>query len=435
MKRGAREVAADVLGRIDADDAFAAAALAKALHSEGDLSDADRGLTTALVYGVLRLRPWLRARLAAYLKNPAKLDKYTMAHLELGAYQLWVMSRIPAFAAVHEAVRLVRKKRGEGMASLTNAVLRKAGKNLPDEAELAQAYVLGVPPWVQAELRDALGPEGAEAYMRDACTAPPICLRMRPGADLEAIASGISRAQQGATVERGALPGALRVWAGGEPQLWPGHGDAWVVHEEGSQWIAATLGARAGERVLDACAGRGNKSLALADAMGGARGLVCADAYPNKLERLAEQFVRLGHEAPETVAVDWTLGAGGLEADFDRILVDAPCTGLGTMRRRPDVLSRRSEQGLAEIVALQVQVLLRAISLLKPGGTLVYAVCSVTRAEGEGVLQQVLAQCKQMQLQPFEHGALRAPQGIVRLLPATHGTDGYFVARMVREMV
>ncbi len=424
-----------MLCRIDADDAFAAAVLSKALQSEGDLSDADRGLCTALVYGVIRLRPWVRGRLAAFLKNPAKLDRYTMAHLELGAYQLWAMSRIPAFAAVHEAVRLVRKKRGDGMASLCNAVLRKASQNVPSEADLARAFVAGVPEWVQTALVDSLGPEGAASYMQNACVVPPLCLRVRSDMRADDVAQRILQSQKGAVVEPGLLPGALRVWAGGEPATWPGSGEDWVVHEEGSQWIAAAVGVEAGMRVLDACAGRGNKSLAIADALGSSQGLVCVDAYPSKLDRLAGHFEHLGYDAPETLAVDWTLGTGGLTADFDRILVDAPCTGLGTIRRRPDVLSRRSAEGLLELAELQKQILMRAVSLLKPGAELVYAVCSVTRNESEDVVAHVLASCTYMKLQPFVHGAFEAPLGMARLLPMTHGTDGYFVARLAREMV
>ena len=435
MKRGAREVAAEVLGRVDADDAYAAAALSKALGSEGDLSDADRALATALVYGVLRVRPWLWTRLGAYLKNPAKLDSYTKSHLELGAYQLWAMSKIPAFAAVNEAVRLVRKKRGDGMASLTNAVLRKVSANRPEADEVAAAFVKGVPAWVRDALVRAIGDEAADAYLRDACQAPPICLRVRPGHDVEQVQRHIAGAFPDARIEPGVLPGALRVWAAGDPNAWPGATQRWVVQEEGSQWIAALLGATAGERVLDACAGRGNKSLAVADAMGTARGLVCVDAYPNKLERLAQQFEEWGHERPGTEAVDWTLGDGGLEPSFDRILVDAPCTGLGTLRRRPDLISRRRPESLAELAETQKQVLKRVLPLLKPGGTLVYAVCSVTREEGEDAIQSVLSAFPDVKLHPFDFAGLSAPEGFARLLPTRHGTDGYFVARMTRKMV
>lgn len=321
------------------------------------------------------------------------------------------------------------------MASLTNAVLRKASQNLPNESELARAFVAGVPQWVQSALVEALGQEGAAEYMQNACIVPPVCLRVRNGASVSDVADSVGCSQKGATVEPGVLPGALRVWAAGEPAHWPGLGKAWVVHEEGSQWIAAAVGAKRGHRVLDACAGRGNKSLAIADAMGGTDGLMCVDAYPNKLERLAQEFERMGFAPPETLAVDWTLGAGGLQPDFDRILVDAPCTGLGTMRRRPDVLSRRTAEGLVEIAALQKQILERAVALLKPGGVLVYAVCSVTRQESEEVVAHVLAVCTYMKLDPFECQGLDAPNGMVRLLPMSHGTDGYFLARLVRKMV
>jgi 16S rRNA (cytosine967-C5)-methyltransferase len=207
------------------------------------------------------------------------------------------------------------------------------------------------------------------------------------------------------------------------------------------------VGARAGERVLDACAGRGNKTLALIDFTAGASPPVevqAADQHPDKLDRLAAELRRVGAAPIATHPIDWSVGIGDVpEASFDRVLVDAPCSGVGTLRRRPEIQSRRQAVDLEELSALQLRIVGNAARVVKPGGRLFYAVCSVLRDETEGVVHAVLAAHPELKLAPFDavdvdgqpladrlFGA-GATQG--RLLTHVHGTDGYFVASFVKS--
>src|SRR5262249_21615745 len=151
---------------------------------------------------------------------------------------------------------------------------------------------------------------------------------------------------------------------------------AWTVQEEGSQLVALALGARAGETILDACAGRGNKTLLLARAVLPGGAVDACDLYASKLERLRVEMARLGLAPRGTFAVDWTVGSGDVSGVYDRVLVDAPCTGIGTLRRRPDMTARRAPADLGSFAARQIAIASRAAAHVKEGGRFVYAVCS-----------------------------------------------------------
>jgi 16S rRNA (cytosine967-C5)-methyltransferase len=198
----------------------------------------------------------------------------------------------------------------------------------------------------------------------------------------------------------------------------PGYEEgAWTSQEEGSQAIALALEAKPGDVVLDACAGRGNKTGLLARLAG--ENVDAADLHPKKLERLAKELARIGVAARKTYAVDWAAGTGDVTGPYDRILVDAPCSGTGTIRRRPEILLRRTAGDLAALTKLQRAILARTSTLLRPGGTLVYAVCSILREEAE----DVVAGADELGLEM---------RSSFRLLPHEHGTDGYFACVLDR---
>jgi 16S rRNA (cytosine967-C5)-methyltransferase len=199
--------------------------------------------------------------------------------------------------------------------------------------------------------------------------------------------------------------------------------------------VALAVGAREGERVLDACAGRGNKAAILARAVGATGAVDAADLHPQKLTRLVTEMARAGEKPRATYAVDWTIGDGGIEELYDRVLVDAPCSGVGTLRRRPEILARRKDGDLGSIAKTQIAIATRAVDRVKPGGRFVYAVCSVLREEAEEIVEALLAARPDLRATPFDSDAARAVAGdapSLRLLPNREGTDGYFVASFMR---
>jgi 16S rRNA (cytosine967-C5)-methyltransferase len=434
--KGARDVAARVLVRVEKEHAFAAAALEAELSRAADLEARDRALATELVYGTLRVAPWLETQIAAHApRGTAKIDALVRACLQLAAYQLF-FTRVPAFAAVNEAVGAVREARGARVAAFANAVLRKIaaraaaerGLEGADARLLGEATVESTPSWLREGLERSLGDDGARAFLRCAVEPPAVALRVeaaleRP-AERDAWIERLRLAAPDASVEAGrASPLAILVRGAGKPQGLPGFAEgSWSVQEEGSQAAALALGAGPGETVLDACAGRGNKTALLARAVGESGAVDACDASPAKLERLEQELARVGLRARATFAVDWSVGSGEVEGLYDRVLVDAPCSGVGTLRRRPEIALRRKATDLEALARAQIAIARRAATHVRPGGTLGYVVCSVLREEAEAVVDALLEA-----LPDFRH------RESFRLLPYVHGTDGYFVATLVRR--
>ncbi len=473
----ARDVAARVLVRVEKERAFAAAALEAELGRAVQLDARDRGLATELVYGTLRVTPWLDTQLARFApRGTAKLDPHVRAFMTLAAYQLFFM-RVPAFAAVNEAVQAVRNARGPRVAAFANAVLRRvseeaaalrAGANAgpvadanahagasedaaesagaeananaqagaaPDRGRLLleSAVVESTPPWLRDALERSLGVAGARSFLRCGVEAPAVALRIEhaiePADAREAQrAEWIARlrdAVPGASIEPGhASPLAILVRGAGKPQRLPGWSEgAWSVQEEGSQVAALAVGAQPGETVLDACAGRGNKTSLLVRAVGPGGAVDACDSSPSKLERLGEELSRVGLQAHATFAVDWSVGSGEVTCAYDAVLVDAPCSGVGTLRRRPEIALRRQADDLTGLAIAQLAIAGRAASHVRPGGRLIYVVCSVLREECETVVDGLLQSTT-------EFSRAMADQ---RLLPHVDGTDGYFIARLARR--
>jgi 16S rRNA (cytosine967-C5)-methyltransferase len=436
----AREVAAQVLHRVGHDGAFAAAALEAELSQAADLDARDRALATELTYGSLRFLPWLDTRIAQFApRGTKKLDPRVRAVLRVAAYQLF-FTRIPAFAAVSQAVEGVRSLRGERMAAFANAVLRKLATlaSKTGEVDRGSALLECTAPELQTALERALGIESARAFVASAVDAPPLGLRIERATERDLWLGRLREAAGDSHFELGPWsPLAILARGVGRPQDLPGWRDgAWSIQEEGAQLAALSLGARPGEAVLDACAGRGNKTAVLARAVGPTGAVDASDSIPSKLLRLRDEMARLALAPRATFAVDWTVGSGGVPDGYDHVLVDAPCSGTGTLRRRPEMSQRRHEGDLARFSGSQIAIATRAARHVRPGGSLVYVVCSVLREEAEDVVDEVLRAVPELSAAPFEAPearAVAADASSFRLLPHVHGTDGYFVARFVRR--
>lgn len=439
-KPTARSLAAEALVRVHKDQAFAAAVLDAAFARHPDLDPRDRALATELTYGVLRTGPFMEQRLAPFAKRGIdKLDLTVRAHLLVAAYQILFLDRIPAFAAVSEAVEAIRFSRGRQLGAFANAVLRRLSEQAEGESKIAieEASKESAAPWLREALTRALGEEGALAFLSAGPIPPPLGLRLREGEDREAWISRLREAQPQASFEAGRVSSrVILVRGAGDPRKLPGFEEgAFVVQEEGSVAVASSLGAMPGETVLDACAGRGNKTSLLAQQVGEEGAVDAADLHESKLERLREELGRLGLAVRGTHPVDWTVGPGDVGRGYDRILVDAPCSGTGTLRRRPDLATRRQTIDLEEIADKQRRILSNTAKRLRKGGVLVYAVCSVLREEAEEVVEKVLSSRPELSPTPIPDPELREMANggsSLRLLPHVHGTDGYFIASFVR---
>jgi len=422
----ARDVAARVLVRVVRDSSFAAAAL-EAEFGRAKLDDRDRAFTTELVYGTLRVLPFIESEIDSRAKKPTSgLPWDARAALWIAVQQIFFM-RVPPFAAVDETVTAVRKAGGSKMSGFANAILRKIAA--APKPERARALFESCPSDLRDALVRALGDDGARQFLSESAP-PPVGLRVRSEDAIEAMTKRIAEAKPNAELARGRVsPLCINARGVGKPQSLPGYAEGDLsIQEEGSQLIALSLGVTKGERVLDACAGRGNKTGVLA--VQGANVDAC-DRDPRKLDRLAEDLARL-HVAARAFAVDWTVGSGDVSGEYDAVLVDAPCSGVGTLRRRPE-LALRERAPLADRTAAQRAIALAASKHVTRGGRFVYAVCSVLREEAEDVVEALAA--SGLEPAPFAGTSAKnaaSGAGAMRLLPYIHGTDGYFLASFRR---
>jgi 16S rRNA (cytosine967-C5)-methyltransferase len=416
----ARVIATRVLHRIAVDEAWASPALDAEIAKHGT-SERDAALATAIVYGTLRALPSTDRAIDARRDKKGALEPVVHAALRAATFQLLHL-RTPSHAVVSDAVAIVRAQRGEGLARFANAVLRKIAEDRPEEPSPPSA--LEVPRWLEDELARGVGEERARDFLALRSMPPPLALRVL-GGDRGTLIARIREARHDAEVrETRGSPMGILVSKVGDPRALPGWDRGlFAVQDEGSQLVALLAGARAGETVHRV----------------GAEGSVTAiDLHEAKLERIDAELarLRLPRERVSTMALDLSVGIGGLEGRFDRVLVDAPCTGIGTVHRRPEILLRIQPGDPARMADLQLAIARSASRMVKPGGTLVYAVCSPTRAEGPGVAERLLAEVpglailadrvKNVPLAPDADGVFRiGPYGEL----AEDGPDAYQVIR------
>jgi 16S rRNA (cytosine967-C5)-methyltransferase len=410
----------EAVRRVTDEEAFSNRVI-PGLLARSELSDRDRALATELAYGTLRRLPTIDAGLAPLLRRPL-LDAPPTARaaLRVGAYQL-LFTRVPPHAAVGETVAVV----APGERGLVNAVLRRLAADPPappeGKSDRDLALRTGVSAWMIAELRRLVGDEAEEAA---AALASPggLSLRVNPCRARHERVEGTFR-EAGLAVERGRFhPNALRL-AGGDPARLPGFAEGWfAIQDEASAWVVDVLDPRREERILDACAGPGGKAADIACRSGG---VVAADVSIGRARMVREAARRLG---VRVLVMAQDARAPALRRGFDRILVDAPCSGIGAARRRPELLWRPQRRDLSRLARLQVAIAAGAAGLLRPGGILVYSVCTFPRAETDAACDALVSKAPFLKPDPFP-----GPDGTkvsrARLWPHRHGTDAMFVAR------
>ena len=465
----ARAAAFDILLRVEQRQAYAAELLNSARTA--DLSSADRALCMELVMGVLRWRSRLDCSLAAVVSTRLeKLDPEVLAALRLAAYQLEFL-RVPARAAVHESVELVKRARKRSAAPLVNAALRKLGAAPPalaptPETALGLSQKFAHPAWMIERWAERFGLDNAERICEHDQRPAPQALRLRaPTAEVELRREGI-------LLEPGRLLTSARRISTAASRLAPGHTSTTpgrmterrkdlsqtraylerriAVQDEASQLVALLVGR--GERILDCCAAPGGKTAILAEKNPGAL-LVAADLHPQRaqlLRRLAAPVaVQPGAAGAARIHV---LAADALHlpfaAKFDRVLADVPCSGTGTLARNPEIKWRLKPEHLAELHALQVAILRAALDALAPGGRLVYSTCSLEPEENERVVEEALVTNAAFHILPARQELQRLRDAgelawsdldslcdgpFLRTLPGVHPGDGFFAAIVDRS--
>lgn len=445
----ARTAAFTALRDVNAGRADLPAALAAVRPTLQD--ERDRALATDLVTGTLRWRRQLDYLIEHFSKRPlSRLDFEVLEILRLGAYQLLHLDRVPAAAAVNDAVAMTRRARKTSAAGLVNAVLRGISRNThrlplplrpPQGAPLPYLEVsLSHPAWLANRWLDRYGFEGAEAWEQFDNQPAPLTLRVNSlKTDRESLVRSLS--ENGVTVVPARYAPHGLIVTSGNPLRTPLAGTGQFVLQDEASQLVALLGAPApGMRVLDACASPGGKTTAMAAMAGDCAEIVAADVRGPRVQLLRETVNASGARNIRVVQADLAAGLPFAPA-FDLVFVDAPCSGLGTVRRDPDIRWRRAEADLASMARAQLAMIRNAGQTVRPGGRLIYSTCSSEPEENEGVIDAFLAETSDFAMvdlrcdRPAHFAALEPVldrRGVLRTSPHEHGLEAFYGAVLRR---
>jgi 16S rRNA (cytosine967-C5)-methyltransferase len=438
----ARSAAFDILLRVAKHDSYAA----ELLHSQrcAELSSSDKGLTTELVMGVLRWQSALDSVIAKWSSQKiARIDAEVLIALRLGAYQLVWLDRIPVHAAIHESVELVKSARKRSAAPFANAVLRRLSevrdKINPASIESAHdaatlASLSAHPQWMVERWISRFGFENTRKVCQHNQSIPATTIRLRDRAAEDRLQS------EGVTLGNGLwLTNARRVLAGDVTVTSSYRENLVAIQDEASQLVAALVGT--GKQILDCCAAPGGKSWAMADRNPRSQ-ILAVEVHGHRASLLKKRVA-----APNVHVINADACQLPISAQFDRVLVDAPCSGTGTLARNPEIKWRLMPEDVADLHTRQAALVRSAMNHVSVSGRLIFATCSLEHEEGEhivdgalrtnsafrvvgiaSVLEELLerGELKNEGFQPLIHG------DFLRTIPGTHDCDGFFAAVLER---
>jgi 16S rRNA (cytosine967-C5)-methyltransferase len=428
----ARRAAYTVIRRVFEQGAFADRALHTAV---ADLDGRDRALAMTLAYGTVQRMRTLDHVLSAFVSRPLeRLEPPVLAALRLGLFQMLFLGGVTDYAAVNESVELA-KRESRGGSQLVNAVLRRAGREgakrleqLDDRTPEHAAVLHSVPDWLAQMWWQELGPDRARALLASVNIPAESALRAN---SLRSTPEQVKAALQASSAARSAPPWEDQPNLPELPEMLiiDGAFDAFgselftsgalMPQARGSAVVARVLAPEPGERVLDLCAAPGGKTTHLAALMCGEGELVAVEVHPGRARALEETCRQMGADNVRVVQVDAREFSD--PQAFDRVLVDPPCSGLGTLQARPDLRWQPRRGQIAELADRQAQLLRAGAAQLRPGGSIVYSVCTISRQEADQVVDEFVAELPDFSCEQRW-----------QLLPSTDGTDGFFIALLRR---
>lgn len=446
IKQSSRYLALEILEKIEREDAYSNLLLREVLDTH-EISKEESNLLTELVYGVLQRKLTLDYQLEPFLKKQKKLDHWVKQLLRISLYQMEYLDRIPDHAIINEAANIARVKGHRGIVGLVNGVLRNIQRkgvrhisNIhPTNKRLSIQYSL--PQWLIDEFIEQLGEKEAEELAASFNERPKLSLRVnlnkisRKEAMDELREEGFEVAESkispyGIVVEKG-LPIETRLFTEGYL----------AFQDESSMLVAPALNVEPQHYVLDACAAPGGKTMHIAanflkKEAGGK--VVALDIHEHKINLINENAKRLGlEEVVETKLLDARKVLDVFEEEtFDRILIDAPCSGLGLMRRRPEIRYNKTKEDILSLQKLQLEIINEVSKVLKTGGELIYSTCTITQKENQEVVNQFLEKNKQFskaEVELPENELQVSKDGTLTIYPHQYGTDGFFISRIKKK--
>ncbi len=439
----ARKTAFKALKRVAAEASYSNLVLDGELE-HSSLDERDKRLAANIFYGVLENEQQLNYIIGKLLSKSAKIERDVRILLRMGIYQIGFMDKIPDSAAVNETVTLSKKIGLSRASGFINGILRayiRAGKQvaLPDRSVNESLFIsvkYSCPLWLVDEWTSDYGAEICEKTLAELSGRPPIYARINSTAvDYAAVCDSLATdGVECSKIEW--IDNAVELVGTGNIEELEAYKNGWLhVQDLSSQLCCKVLGAKEGDTVLDACAAPGGKSFTTAEIMNGKGKVISCDIYEHRVGLIAEgaKRLRLGNIQP--VVRDALTGEN---VDADRVLCDVPCSGLGIIRRKPDIKNKKPET-LAQLPQMQYDILCRSAESVRSGGTLVYSTCTLCPAENSEVVERFL--CEHPEFEPYAlnlpqniyHAVPEEPEHMLTLFPFTANSDGFFIARMKRK--
>lgn len=430
------------LSACDRQGAWSDLSLKKNIREAG-LDSRDGGLATRICFGVLQNRMLCDFYIGKYSSvKVEKLENRVLNALRIGVYQLAFLSKIPASAAVNESVELARKhSKNPRSPALVNGILRNLARNierLPTIDQKDQLAYLSTryshPLWLVDEFVRQLGMEETERLLEVNNSEPPTTAQINTTrATVEEVFDQLVSA--GVKAEHHTwMPDCITFSGGGDlEQLPPFQEGKLYIQDVGAKLAVLVAAPKAGMKVLDACASPGGKSFATAIQMEGQGSILSCDIHPHKKKLIETAAKRMGFDCIQAAVLDGKKHQADYDQAFDLVLADVPCSGLGIIRKKPDI-RYKDPKPLAGLPAIQLEILENVSAYVKAGGGLLYCTCTIVEEENQGVLQQFLAKHPEFSLEAFEVPHLgRVEEGQVTLWPHRHGTDGFYIAKLRRQ--
>jgi 16S rRNA (cytosine967-C5)-methyltransferase len=444
--KNVRETALELLETIEKNQSYSNLILHHAIE-KNKVPKRDVGLLTELVYGTLQRKMTLDFYLAPFLKNPQKLERWVMHLLRLTLYQIEFLDKVPDHAAIYEAVEIAKKRGHKGISSLVNGVLRSIQRDgLPSISKIADpveriSIETSHPIWLVNRWVNQFGVKKTKEMCELNLTAPTQTARVNlTRISREELLTQLS--EDGFSVKPSVIiPESIHCLQGNLASSQAYSQGLLTIQDESSMLVSYALGITENENILDACAAPGGKTTHIAEKLHGTGSVLSLDLHEHKVKLINDNASRLGLENVKTKALDSRkLGDYLSNVDFDRILLDAPCSGLGVMRRKPDMKYTKKEEDLSRLQSIQLDLLLAVSRFLKKDGILVYSTCTVDHEENQAVIQTFLEE------NPEFEGDLtwkdRMPMAIqpliegydLQIFPQDFDSDGFYIACLRKKV-
>lgn len=445
MNQNSRYLAMTVLEKVEKQQAFSNLLLNDVLNAK-ELTAADRAFLTELVYGVIQNKIKLDYMLEPFIGRQKKIDGWVRQLLRLSLYQMTVLDRVPTHAAVDEAVQIAKYRGHKGISGFVNGVLRAVDRkgvrdpqSIP-EWLLRMSVTYSYPEWIVSLLEEEVGREQTEELLHSLSSRAKVSIRVDTRRQtVEEVARKL--AEEGFETVASEVSDQVLICQNGLPV----HSTLFTegvitVQDESSALVAESMQLSPADQVLDACAAPGGKTAHIASYLSSEAGgkVTALDLHEKKVKKITENVERLRVlDVVETRAMDARQAGSVFDPrSFDRILVDAPCSGLGLMRRKPDIRYQKKPEDISSLQKVQLAILDAVAPLVKKGGQLTYSTCTITRKENGEVVQQFLQSHPEFEKQTV-HTSMNLDKaesdGMLHLYPHYYQTDGFFIASLKRK--